>query len=178
MSDIIERLKSIYKDKYDYSNVIYVNENVPICLKCKIHGDFFESPSNLIYYRQGCPKCYKNQSSGEQEVRKILEEYDIHFEQEKNLPGLFYKGPLYLDFFLKDENTAIEYQGLQHMKPIDFFGGKEAFKEQQIRDNIKREYCKANNIHLIEIPFYEDTYSCLQDLIETTQDSDALSEDF
>ena len=64
------------------------------------------------------------------------------------------------------------------MKPINFFGGVEAFKEQRIRDNIKRDYCKANKIHLIEIPFYEDTYSCLQDLIETTQDLSSASEDF
>ena len=31
----------------------------------------------------------------------------------------------------------------------------EAFKENQIRDNIKTQYCKDNNIKLIRIPYYE-----------------------
>lgn len=59
-------------------------------------------------------------------------------------------------FYLTDYNLAIEYQGEQHYRPIDYFGGKEKFEVQQKRDNIKRDYCKNNNINLLEIPYYKN----------------------
>lgn len=159
-------LTSLYKDKYDLSNVIYVNDVTPVKLVCKKHGDFFDSPSHLISSRKGCPHCWKYQSTGEIKIREILEEYGIKFEQEKNLPYLTYKMPLYFDFFIPEYRTAIEFQGAQHFKAIDFFGGEAAFKDQQIRDQIKRDWCKANNIRLIEVEFHKDILEQLKDFLD------------
>ena len=64
--------------------------------------------------------------------------------------------PLPFDFaiFIQDKLTGlIEYQGKQHYCNIDFFGANGRFEKQQQRDNIKREYCKKQNIPLIEIPY-------------------------
>lgn len=165
-ADLISRLEILFPKKYSYKNVIYVDDNLPICIHCKKHGDFYMSPYKLISERAGCPKCYNYQSEGEKKVRQILEEYGITFEQERNFPYLEYKMPLYFDFFIPDYNIAIEYQGPQHFKPIDFFGGKEAFREQQNRDNIKREWCKLNGVELIEVKFYEDTLEQLKPLLD------------
>ena len=52
--------------------------------------------------------------------------------------------------------ALIEYQGEQHYKPVEFFGGREKLKLQQINDDIKRTYCRVNNIPLIEIPYWEE----------------------
>lgn len=49
--------------------------------------------------------------------------------------------------------AVIECQGQQHFYPIDIFGGEKRFKKQQEYDNKKKEYCKDNNILLIEIPY-------------------------
>jgi len=49
----------------------------------------------------------------------------------------------------------IEYDGIQHFKPIKYFGGEEKFKFQQKTDFIKNEYCKNNNIKLLRIPYWE-----------------------
>jgi hypothetical protein len=64
------------------------------------------------------------------------------------------------DFYLPYHITCMEYQGEQHFFPIDFAGkGKEwaksEFKKNQIRDQIKRDFCLQNNIKLIEIPYWE-----------------------
>ena len=59
------------------------------------------------------------------------------------------------DFYLVDYNILIECQGEQHYKPISVFGGEKGFKLQQKRDNIKRNYCKNHNIHLIELPYWD-----------------------
>lgn len=167
--DLISRLESIYPKKYTYEKVVYVDDKLPITVNCKKHGDFFVSPYNLIVNKIGCPKCYKYQSIGERQVKEILEEYGITFEQEKNLPYLEYKKPLYFDFFIPDYKIAIEFQGPQHFKPIEFFGGKEAFEEQVRRDNLKRDWCRVNNIELIEVNFYQEILPQLKPLLERVE---------
>lgn len=62
---------------------------------------------------------------------------------------------LYFDFYLPEYNTCIEYDGLQHFKSIEHFGGKKGLKETQKRDKIKDEYCKNNNIRLLRIKYNE-----------------------
>ena len=54
---------------------------------------------------------------------------------------------------IKDKSIVIEFQGAQHYKVIEYFGGEEQFKKQVRYDNIKRAYCKNHNIKLIEIPY-------------------------
>ena len=53
----------------------------------------------------------------------------------------------------KDNIILIEYNGKQHYKPVEYFGGEESFKVQVIKDNIKREYCLSKGIRLIEIDY-------------------------
>ena len=44
---------------------------------------------------------------------------------------------------------AIECQGIQHFRPVDFFGGKEYFIKTIERDNIKQQLCENNGIKII-----------------------------
>ena len=61
--------------------------------------------------------------------------------------------PLPFDFYLHDYNVCIEYDGIQHFKPIEYFGGEEAFQKRQLNDKIKTEYCIDNHITLIRLPY-------------------------
>ena len=67
---------------------------------------------------------------------------------------------LLYDIYFKLNNTTylVEYNGIQHYKPVDIFGGNEQFLIQQEQDRRKREYAKENNINLIEISYKYDTY--------------------
>jgi hypothetical protein len=56
---------------------------------------------------------------------------------------------------LPDYNICIEYDGIQHFESVDYFGGELGFINTQMRDNIKNEYCKNNNIKLIRIPYWD-----------------------
>lgn len=68
-------------------------------------------------------------------------------------------GRQHLDIFIPELNIAFEYQGLQHSKPVDFFGGEEAFNKNKLRDAKKKEICKRENICLIEVfPDYDFDY--------------------
>jgi hypothetical protein len=56
---------------------------------------------------------------------------------------------------LPEFNIIVEFDGIQHYEPIDFFGGKESFIKQVRNDEIKNEYCLKNNIKLLRIPYWE-----------------------
>lgn len=58
-----------------------------------------------------------------------------------------------LDLFIPSIQTAIEYQGIQHYHPVDFFGGEEALSQRQELDRQKRELCEENDVRLIEWPY-------------------------
>ena len=55
-----------------------------------------------------------------------------------------------LDMYIPSLRTAIEYQGVQHYVPVDFFGGQEALEQRQALDLQKRALCEQNGVRLIE----------------------------
>lgn len=64
--------------------------------------------------------------------------------------------PQSLDIVFTHRNIAIEYQGAQHTRPVEFFGGAEAFEIQKQRDVIKRSLCERNGMTLLEVfPDYD-----------------------
>lgn len=60
-------------------------------------------------------------------------------------------GRQHLDVYFPKSNIGIEYQGLQHYEPIDFFGGQEAFDKTVERDERKRLLCEKNKCRLIYV---------------------------
>ena len=107
--------------------------------------------------KTGCPEC--SQSKGEKIITKMLcnkINYVFHY----SFLDCKYKNVLEFDFYLPDYNMCIEYQGQQHYEPVDFAGkgivwAEEQFKINQIRDQVKRDYCKENKIKLLEIPYWD-----------------------
>ena len=58
-----------------------------------------------------------------------------------------------LDIYIPSLRTAIEYQGVQHYQPVEFFGGEDALAQRQELDLQKRQLCRENQIRLIEWPY-------------------------
>ena len=100
-------------------------------------------------------------SRGEIKIAEILEQNDLDFIEEYSFPDLTSnKGnPLRFDFCVLDLDGEIdfliEYQGEQHYRPNQKFGKIAKFREQQLYDLRKVEYCKAHNITLIRIPYWD-----------------------
>lgn len=59
--------------------------------------------------------------------------------------------PQHLDIYIPEYNIGIEYQGIQHQKPIDFFGGEQSFKKGVERDERKKRLCEENECELIYV---------------------------
>lgn len=130
----------------------YVGANKLIKLKCKkCSNKWANSPSHLLG-GQGCPKC--NASKGEKEVEEVLNKLSIRHIREYRFDDCKNgHHTLPFDFYLPDYDACIEYDGEQHFKPIDYFGGEKAFIRRQKNDTIKNKYCKSNKIKLIRIPY-------------------------
>ena len=60
-------------------------------------------------------------------------------------------GAQHFDIYLPTLNIAIEYQGIQHEKPIEHFGGESSFKKNKERDERKRKLCFDNNCILLYV---------------------------
>lgn len=60
-------------------------------------------------------------------------------------------GPQHVDIWFPDHSIGVEYQGIQHDKPVDFFGGEESFKKNIERDKRKKRLFKENDSLLIEV---------------------------
>lgn len=54
-SDVIKRFRSKHGNKYDYSNVDYINSKTKVKIICPIHGEFEQTPDQ--HFNHGCKKC-------------------------------------------------------------------------------------------------------------------------
>ena len=156
---LIKELNKIHNNKY------YYKENVnsgKIEINCPEHGWFKQS-----YYNHrrghGCLGC--NESKGEREVRKFLESNKMNYSTEKTFPGCISpRGKrLKFDFYLPEQNICIEYDGIQHFKPIEYFGGKEFLKYIKKCDRIKDDFCKHKDIKLVRITYFTNCKSVLEE---------------
>lgn len=138
------------------SEFIAVSKDVMV--KCNECGEVFTRNAGYLINNEdatGCPLC-KPISSGEEVIRIYLRKNNIFYITQ--YPVKIKEQALRFDFAVYDENKIvafIEYQGEQHYKPVEFFGGLKAFKLQKDKDKLKREYCVRNNVPLIEIPYWE-----------------------
>ena len=133
-------------NQYDYSKVVYNGTTQKVCIICPKHGDFWVTPTNHLR-GHGCPVC--KQSKMEIDIKQLLIDNNINFEQQKTWEWLVYKSNLKVDFYLPDYNVVIECQGQQHFEPVEFFGGKCAFEDTIKRDSIKKEICEQHGIKVI-----------------------------
>lgn len=127
----------------------YVNQSTKVLLRHDCGFIWEVRPSDVIHGKSQCPKCMSFQSKGVLYIKKILDKNQIPYEQERRLDNSKQRFDFYFEF--GDINIALEYNGAQHYKEIDYF--QTSLQQQQERDNRKRQYCIEHNIELIEIPY-------------------------
>ena len=147
--------KKLWKCRCDCGNIVHISSN------------------KLISGHTSSCGCIRMEKTSKNEVliSSILKENNIFFYNNYSFAdckGIGHKLLRY-DFYLPDYNICIEYDGVQHQKPIKFFGGEESFKRLHANDSIKNEYCKAHNINLIRIPYSYTTQKIKKTIIDIIQ---------
>lgn len=138
-----------------------------------------QTSSGSYYWFVKCPYCQKeysvapeairnerinscgclNLSHGELQIKQLLEAQGLSFKQQVAFSDLVSPrgGNLRFDFGVYDPDGSltylIEYDGEQHFKPKDKFGGEDGLQVLQSNDELKTQYCIKHGIGLIRIPY-------------------------
>lgn len=153
--DFVSKSKEVHGDIYNYDNSIYNGSKEMVDISCKKHGAF-KQYAGVHMSGHGCPTC--SQSKGEKEISRVLNSLNINFIEQKTFSECLSEKTgrmLKFDFYVPSKNLLIEYDGEQHFKPIDFFGGEKEFAKRKSLDKIKNRYVIDSGFKLLRIPFYE-----------------------
>ena len=126
--------------------------------KCPLCKRGYSCTPNNRSNGKGCPYC--TTSKGEMKIAKFLEENNILFISHRGMEGCKDQKKLPFDFYLPDHNLCIEFQGMQHFIPFAFRKSTQkeslaAFDYVKRHDEIKKNFCIANNIDFLEICYFE-----------------------
>lgn len=147
--EFIRRAQLLHGDSYGYDRVVYegIFEDVEIfCGKCQRY--FWQSAQ---VHLMGCGCSFCKQSKGELAVCRYLDDMGFEYVRQKRFQDCRHKRALPFDFYLPDYNLLIEFDGIQHDKAVEIFGGEEALAHQQMMDGIKNEYAKDTNRRLLRL---------------------------
>jgi very-short-patch-repair endonuclease len=162
--DFIIEARKIHGQRYDYSQVDYVNAHTSIKIICPDHGLFWQSPNSHIRH-SGCPSC-ENPLRGEQMIADALDGHGIFYYRQVSFSGCQDVRPLWFDFYLPTKNMLIEFDGKQHFQPISWFGGDEAFEGMQRRDRIKDDFAISRGFRLARLTYKDMESRRLKDILE------------
>ncbi len=165
LSKVKESIKDILGSEYVVlTNDDYKGNRQHIKIKHLVCNTVYEARySDIQSHHTGCPHC--SQSKGE---RLIFNTLFYHFNLNENKDfyyGYILPNRLHLDFYLPQYHLGIEYDGIQHFKPINYFGGIENYLGIIKRDKKKDTYCENNNITLIRIPYTVTTNKEIIDIL-------------
>ena len=153
--EIEQKILEKYGNEYiligEYKGVDY---SVKLKHNC---GNIISLPAGeFLKGKRRCPICAEkeNETKGSKAITNYLNNKNYNFKKEKDFKSCFYKRKLFFDFYLEDLNLLIEFDGEGHF--YQSYGESiEELKLQKIRDNIKNNWCKNNNINLLRISYKE-----------------------
>ena len=147
------KFQKIHKNKYDYSNTVYVDSLTKINIICPVHGEFWQLPYDHSV-GHGCPKCANQQSKAENEIVEFLKENTTSDIQTRNNNII---SPHELDIYIPENKLAIEYDGLiWHSEKF----GKD--KNYHLNKTIE---CEKYGIKLIHV--FENEWCSNKEIVKT-----------
>lgn len=120
----------MHNNFYDYSQVNFIKTTDKVNIICPLHGRFIQIWNNHLE-GEGCPKCC--QSKGEKTITNWLIDKNIKFIPQFKInidSNINQSGKAFIDFYLPDYDTFIEYNGEQHYVAKERFGGELEFQRQ------------------------------------------------
>jgi hypothetical protein len=157
--EIISAFTDVHGDKYDYTKINYTGANEKVSIICPKHGVFKQRASSHRI-GQGCPMCAA--SLGENRINAYLNSNKYLFNTQKTFESCKNIRLLRFDFYIKKLNLIIEFNGIQHYKPIRLFGGVEGYKQRMINDKIKSDYCESEGIRFLVLSYCDiDNIECI-----------------
>lgn len=143
----IDSSKKIHGDNYDYSKVVYKGSKKKVEIVCPRHGPFWQKPNAHLSSESGCRFCYE--SKGERAVESVLKKYGLKYIREYRIEPYLFR----YDFYLPENDIFIEFNGIQHYRPVEIFGGRTAFNRVCENDSRKKLLVKTRGSSLIVVSY-------------------------
>ena len=147
--EFITKAYEVWGDKYDYSEVEYINSKKKVSITCSKHGIFLQTPGSHLS-GNGCPKCY---FKTEGRIAEYLKNKSI-VHREYRIKDKRY------DFYLPKYNLIIERDGEQHYRNSSNFASyikkdsKLYLQEQVDNDLLKTKLAKDAGFKIARIPYW------------------------
>ena len=168
--EYIKRVKEKYGSQFSIDSS-YTTRSCMMQIRCNECGYSWHQRADTILLAAKCDNCYPNMSYGVKSIFDFLMRHKIKFKREVSVEGMVYILPLHFDFVIYDKHDniicAIEYDGEQHYKPANIFGGEHKFYATQQRDKVKNQFCEDNHIKLYRILWkdFDDIPNILTDIL-------------
>lgn len=136
----------------------YIRARQPLTVERLTCGHIYDvAPTNLLRGR-GCPRCGINHSHYMDIVESYFDNNNIEYEKEKRFKDCRHIRVLPFDYYLPKYNMCVEVDGEFHYPNNYIYKNKHSnYIEVSIRDNIKTQYCKDNNIKLLRLPYFKES---------------------
>ncbi|MFX1312605.1 MAG: hypothetical protein ACFFHD_08345 [Promethearchaeota archaeon] len=160
---------------------------IPLEVKCGLCNNIFSTNAERLQQDHWCPKCAEGlyeqicrwylekilsyifklkircPQTRLNEIIKSYIENNYNEYKKKVIKDLIKFGHFdcYCEIYINGSliRLALEYQGGQHKKIVSkFHNTADDLKHQKLRDKLKRELCKENNIIMLEFPYDIDKY--------------------
>lgn len=141
----------------------HIRTHLKYDFRCAL-GHEWRTSLGVVISGSWCPRC--RSSRGEQELICVFEELNLRYIRQYSYEDCRDLRRLKFDFYLPDHDILVEFDGIQHFKVVEYFGGFDGFAERVRKDYIKSDYCLENGKPLIRIAFDQDVRSTFQMLYE------------
>lgn len=142
--------------------------------ECPVCGRLFDGmPAKLNTNGQmSCGCVGTSTSKKESYIANILSSRNITYSRNYQFIDCVDDRRLRFDFVIFKNSEpihVIEYDGIQHFQPVQYFGGQSTFELCSRHDIMKNEYCKSRNIPMTRLPYtmsYEEIKDAIQNIID------------
>lgn len=157
--------KYIFEQEYNSVQIRY-NRGLPCFYPRKVGDEYhtftpfkllkksLKELEDVVRESKGLPKIgegWISETTLYYELSNYFKNYEVQHHGQPNWLGL-----QHIDIWFPKFSIGVEFQGIQHDKPIDFFGGDKGFKNSVERDIRKKRLFKENDSVLIEVrPNYD-----------------------
>ena len=165
--EFIKSLPNIVNSKLEILSP-YINSRTLIKTRNRGCGHINSfKPYDLRIRYNNCAHC--SSSKGERKIFDKLVSEGVNFTKEYPVKILSDRNVFRYDFAILNEfgevRSLIEFDGEQHFRPIEGWGGMEAYQYIRKNDMIKNKYCRDNQIKLLRIHY--DDMKNINKIIET-----------
>lgn len=148
--------------------------NKKVKVRCPICKKINEKPvmvNDLVRSGFNCKGCTLHKSFPQQVIEAYLSLNDIEYITEYHIRCN--NKNRYIDVMIPSKNIAIEIHGYQHYNDVVYW--RDTLSHHEISTEDKKQYCKDNNIKLIEIDARESKLTYIKRGVRNTELSYILS---